>query len=55
MVMFLLTCVMMMSLDMHHWLLTGFQYTYTLLPIGGACLREQLFTNVLDHTSRVFL
>jgi flagellar biosynthesis protein FliR len=55
MVMFLLTCVMMMSLDMHHWLLTGFQYTYTLLPIGGANLRQELFTNVVDHTSRVFL
>ena len=55
MVMFLLSCVMMMSLDMHHWLLTGFQHTYTLLPIGGAGLRQILFTNVLDHTSRVFL
>jgi flagellar biosynthesis protein FliR len=55
MVMFLLTCVLMMSLDMHHWLLTGFQYTYTLVPIGGAQLREELFTNVLGHTSRVLL
>jgi flagellar biosynthesis protein FliR len=55
MVMFLLTCVMMMSLDMHHWLLTGFQYTYTLVPIGGAGLHEGLFGNILDHTSRVFL
>lgn len=55
MVMFLLTCVLMMSLDLHHWLLTGFQYTYTLLPIGGARLRDALFTNIVDHTSRVFL
>jgi flagellar biosynthesis protein FliR len=55
MVMFLLTCVMMMSLDMHHWLLTGFQYTYALVPIGQASLREALFTNILDHTSRVFV
>jgi flagellar biosynthesis protein FliR len=55
MVLFLLTCVMMMSLDMHHWLLTGFQYTYTMVPIGGAGLREALFANVLNHTSRVFL
>lgn len=55
MVMFLLTCVLMMSLDMHHWLLTGFQYTYTLLPIGGAHLHEALFANILAHTSKVFL
>ena len=55
MVMFVLTCMMMMTLDMHHWLLTGFQYTYTLVPIGGVQLREALFTNILDHTRRVFL
>lgn len=55
MVMFLLSCVLMMSLDLHHWLLTGFQHTYTLMPIGSAGLRQVLFTNVLDHTSRVFL
>lgn len=54
-VMFLLTCVLMMSLDLHHWLLTGFQYTYTLVPIGSARLQEVLFTNILQHTSRVFL
>jgi flagellar biosynthetic protein FliR len=54
-VMFLLTCILMMSLDMHHWLLTGFQYTYTLAPIGGARLGEPLFSELLTHTSRVFL
>ena len=55
MVMFLLTCVMMMSLDMHHWLLTGFQQSYTVVPIGGAGLREALFEDILNHTSRVFV
>ena len=55
MVMFVLTCMLMMTLDMHHWLLTGFQYTYTLVPIGGAHVREVLFMNILDHTRRVFL
>ena len=55
MVMFLLTCVLMMSLDLHHWLITGFQYTYTLLPIGAEHFREVLFTTIVDHTSRVFL
>jgi flagellar biosynthetic protein FliR len=54
-ILFLLTCVMMMSLDMHHWLITGFQYTYSLVPIGASRLRDVLFTNVLEHTSRVFL
>jgi flagellar biosynthetic protein FliR len=54
-IMFLLTCMLMMSLDMHHWLLTGFQYTYTLAPIGGAHLSQPLFAEILAHTSRVFL
>jgi flagellar biosynthetic protein FliR len=54
-IMFLLTCIMMMSLDMHHWLITGFQYTYALAPIGGQQLREGLFTLIVDHTARVFL
>jgi flagellar biosynthetic protein FliR len=55
MVMLLLTCVLMMTLDMHHWLLTGFQQTYALMPIGGAGLNEGLFVEILNHTSRVFL
>jgi len=55
MVLGLLTALLMMTLDLHHWLLAGFQYTYTLLPIGAAQFREVLFTNVLEHTSRVFL
>ena len=55
MVMMLLTTVMMMSLDMHHWLLTGFQQTYALVPIGGAGLSEVLFADILGHTSRVFV
>jgi len=54
-IMFVLTCSLMMSLDMHHWLLTGFQYTYTLAPIGGARLSDPLFTEILAHTTRVFL
>jgi len=35
--------------------LTGFSYTYTLVPIGGARLSEGLFSNLLDHTTRVFV
>lgn len=54
-VLFLLTCVLMLSLDMHHWLITGFQYTYTLLPTGAVRLREPLFNHIVEHTSRVFL
>lgn len=54
-VLFYLTAVTMMSLDMHHWLLTGFHHTYSLLPIGAAHLREALLVNIIGHTSRLFL
>jgi flagellar biosynthesis protein FliR len=55
MFMFVLTCTLMMTLDMHHWLLTGFQYTYALVPIGGGQLRESLFMSMLNHTRRIFV
>lgn len=54
-IMFLLTCLLMMTLDLHHWLLAGFQYTYTLAPIGSVRLGESIFTNILTHTGSVFL
>ena len=54
-IMFVLTCTLMMSLDMHHWLLTGFQYTYTLAPIGDGPPQPAALCEILAHTSRVFL
>jgi flagellar biosynthetic protein FliR len=53
--MFLMTCILMMSMDMHHWLLTGFQYTYTLAPIGSTRMSEALMANIIEHTGRIFL
>ncbi len=55
MVLFYLTVVMLMSSDMHHWLLIGFQQTYSFLPIGGAHLRPAVLANVISHTSRLFV
>jgi len=45
----------MFTLDLHHWVLAGFQQTYSVLPIGGAHLNGALFEVVIKHTSRIFV
>jgi flagellar biosynthetic protein FliR len=55
MVLFFLASVVMFTLDLHHWVLVGFQQTYTVLPIGGAALSGALFETVVKHTSRIFV
>ncbi len=55
MVLFFLASVVMFTLDLHHWVLAGFQQTYSVLPIGGAGLSGALFEAVVKHTSRIFV
>ena len=50
-----LATVVMLSLNLHHWMLLGFQQAYTVLPMGGAHLNNALFENIVARTSRVFL
>jgi len=55
MILFFLASVVMFTLDLHHWVLAGFQQTYSVLPIGGAALSSALFETVIRHTSRIFV
>jgi flagellar biosynthetic protein FliR len=55
MVLFFLASVVMFTLDLHHWVLAGFQQTYSVLPIGGAALSGALFEVVVKHTTRIFV
>ena len=55
MILFFLASVVMFTLDLHHWVLAGFQQTYSVLPIGGAHLNGSLFEVVLKHTARIFV
>jgi len=50
-----LAVTLFMSLDMHHWLLIGFQRTYDLLPIGAAHLTGLLFTTTITKTAWMFV
>jgi len=55
MILFFLAAVVMLSLDLHHWMLLGFERTYAVLPIGGGHLSSALFETVVKHTSTIFV
>lgn len=55
MILFFLAAVVMLTLDLHHWILIGFERTYLLLPMGSAHLSSALFEAVVNHTSRIFV
>ncbi|MBC8003318.1 MAG: flagellar biosynthetic protein FliR [Opitutaceae bacterium] len=50
-----LAAVIWLSLDLHHWLLLGFQRTYFFLPVGGAHLSEALLIDLLARFRGVFV
>jgi flagellar biosynthetic protein FliR len=52
---FFLATMVMLSLDLHHWMLLGFARAYTVLPVGGLHLNSALFETVVAQTSNVFL
>jgi flagellar biosynthesis protein FliR len=54
-ILFFLAAIVMLTLDLHHWVLVGFQRTYLVLPMGGGHLDELLFNEVLGHTARIFV
>jgi flagellar biosynthesis protein FliR len=54
-ILFFLAAVVMLTLDLHHWMLVGFERTYAVLPVGGAHLNSALFATVVGHTSRIFV
>ena len=53
-ILYLLATMLWLGLDLHHWLLVGFQRTYSLLPIGGAHISEILAANIIARTSETF-
>jgi flagellar biosynthetic protein FliR len=54
-VLFFLAAVVMVSLDLHHWVLVGFERTYSVLPMGEAHLNGALFESIIKHTSNIFV
>jgi flagellar biosynthesis protein FliR len=55
MLLYYLSAMIFLSLDMHHWLLVSIQRTYALLPVSGAQLHSALFDDMVSRTSQLFL
>ncbi|MFO1486956.1 MAG: flagellar biosynthetic protein FliR [Verrucomicrobiota bacterium] len=55
MMLFFLATIVMLTLDLHHWILMGFERTYLVLPIGGAHLNSALFEAIVAQTARIFM
>lgn len=54
-ILFFLAALVMLTLNLHHWVLVGFERSYLVLPIGGAHLHPELFSIFLNQTSRLFV
>jgi flagellar biosynthesis protein FliR len=53
-ILYYLAAMLWLSLDMHHWMLAGFQKTYSFMPMGGAHLSGFLLTDIVTRTSQTF-
>jgi flagellar biosynthesis protein FliR len=54
-ILYFLAAVVMLTMDLHHWVLVGFERTYLVLPIGGAHLNAELFRILLAQISNIFV
>jgi len=54
-ILFYLASIVMLTLDLHHWMLLGFERTYAVLPMGTAHLSTALFEMVVKHTGQIFV
>lgn len=50
-----LATVVMLTLNLHHWMLLAFEESYTVLPAGTAHLSNTLFETIVGQTSHVFM
>lgn len=46
--------MLFLCLDLHHWLLMGFQRSFQLVPIGEAHISAALFTEVISRSGELF-
>jgi flagellar biosynthetic protein FliR len=50
-----MTLILMLTLDLHHWLIIGLQRSYEIVPAGGAKLSELLLTEVMGRAGGMFV
>lgn len=52
-ILFYFSATVLLSLDMHQWVLVGFHETYTVLPAGTARSGQALLSAMIGHTGQV--
>ncbi len=53
-ILFYLSAMVMLTLNLHHWMLLGFERSFLVLPIGGAHLSAALFETIVAKTGEIF-
>lgn len=50
-----MTLILMLTLDLHHWLIIGLQRSYEIIPAGGAHLNQVLLAEILGRAGGMFV
>ncbi len=54
-ILYYLAIMLWLTLDLHHWMLAGFQRSYAFLPVGGAHLSPAFLADIVARTSGLFV
>lgn len=55
MILFYLGGIIFLCLDLHHWMILGFQRSFQILPIGATHLNEACVSAIISKTSMIFV
>lgn len=50
-----LAVMLLLTLNLHHWMIVGFERSYALVPMGAAQLSEALLVNLVSKSAGVFV
>jgi len=53
-ILYWLALMLLLALDLHHWIIAAFQRSYLILPIGAGHLSQALVLEVIRRSSEVF-
>jgi flagellar biosynthesis protein FliR len=53
-ILFWLGMMLLLSLNLHHWIIGAFQHTYSLVPVGAGHLSEALVLDLIRGTGEIF-
>jgi flagellar biosynthetic protein FliR len=50
-----MSLILLLTLDLHHWMIVGLQRSYEIIPAGGAHLTELLLNDVISRSAGMFV